>query len=276
MMLEKFMNRNLIKFIVSSFWARGKKVTSKMQDYEDTERIKNERKMVVSEYIKTWDERPMIRLKTIIDHTWNGNVMKILWWVTISPNLSDEIENVDEDWFLQYMDKIKCVSNSEMQVIWSKVLQRKLEQDDSSNLKLLHILSTMSHEDCEIFQLSLKYILLAWHQGFIYKDDKLLSNEFDLNVIHIAYLRQSGLIDSTDSVKFVTNESYQDVRTILTADGGQIWITEPPPFAIPIYLLSREGLKLYSLLRDSATNIMMDRKYIENLLNHYKGVIVEI
>ncbi len=59
--------------------------------------------------------------------------------------------NVSDDWYLQFMDKARLISDSELQIIWGHILAEEVNSPGTVSKKLLHNLSLMSNSDAENF-----------------------------------------------------------------------------------------------------------------------------
>lgn len=60
-------------------------------------------------------------------------------------------DDVEDDWFMTFMDKARLVSNEDMQLIWSEILAQEVNEPGSISKQLLHILAQMSKEDADCF-----------------------------------------------------------------------------------------------------------------------------
>lgn len=62
-----------------------------------------------------------------------------------------EIEDVDEDWFSFFFEKVKLVSNESMQRIWASILTEEINHPDSISRSLIHTLSIIDRKQAESF-----------------------------------------------------------------------------------------------------------------------------
>ena len=71
-------------------------------------------------------------------------------------------EDIDSDWLLQFMDKIRLVSEPEFQIIWAKILAEECNSPGTIPKALLHILEQMDKDSAKSFMrvasLSVNYI----------------------------------------------------------------------------------------------------------------------
>ncbi|MBO5136188.1 MAG: DUF2806 domain-containing protein [Clostridia bacterium] len=70
--------------------------------------------------------------------------------------------DIDSDWLLQFMDKIRLVSESEFQIIWAKILAEECNSPGTIPKAVLHILEQMDKDSAKSFMrvasLSVNYI----------------------------------------------------------------------------------------------------------------------
>lgn len=62
-----------------------------------------------------------------------------------------EPEKMDEDWVLFFMDKVRLVSDEELQLIWSRILAQEANACGTVSKQLMHILTQMCRKDAEEF-----------------------------------------------------------------------------------------------------------------------------
>lgn len=58
---------------------------------------------------------------------------------------------IDEDWLLLHLDKIRLVSDKEMQFLWAKILAREANKPGSFSKRCLDFLSTLEKSEADLF-----------------------------------------------------------------------------------------------------------------------------
>lgn len=60
-------------------------------------------------------------------------------------------ENIDDDWLIHFMDKARLVSDSDIQMIWGKILREECTHPHRIPKSLVYILSQIDKSDAEVF-----------------------------------------------------------------------------------------------------------------------------
>lgn len=60
-------------------------------------------------------------------------------------------QDVDQDWFAFFFDKVRLVSNESVQEMWAQILANEVNQPGTYQRALLHILSIMSTSQAQLF-----------------------------------------------------------------------------------------------------------------------------
>lgn len=61
-------------------------------------------------------------------------------------------QDVEEDWFTFFFDKVRLVSDEKMQEVWSKILRNEVDIPGRYRRSLLHTLSIISPAQAQVFQ----------------------------------------------------------------------------------------------------------------------------
>lgn len=77
----------------------------------------------------------------------NNIVAKAIPLLTKNTNL----EEIDNDWFLAFMDKARLISEEDFQIIWAKILAEECNKPGSISKQLLMTLAQMDKVDAEVF-----------------------------------------------------------------------------------------------------------------------------
>lgn len=63
-----------------------------------------------------------------------------------------EPDKVDEDWLALFMDRVRLISNKEVQMIWASILAAECNKPNTKSKHLLNVLSLMGKEEAQIFE----------------------------------------------------------------------------------------------------------------------------
>ena len=124
-------------------------------------------------------------------------------------------EEVDEDWMAQFMDKTRLVSNSEIQIIWGRILAEECNCPNSVPKGLLHVLEQMDRKTATDFSnLCSVAVALENEDGEVICPIVVLGKHYKfyddlgLNYEALVDLAAAGLIEQDFSV--VTGRYMQD------------------------------------------------------------------
>ena len=104
-------------------------------------------------------------------------------------------EKVDDDWFANYFDKVKTVSNEDVQKHWADLLAKEVNQPGSFSKRTVNTLHTMDRKDAELFESLCRYVWVVREFTPIILDesDEIYSRN-GINLISIQHLEMIGLI----------------------------------------------------------------------------------
>jgi hypothetical protein len=71
----------------------------------------------------------------------------------------DDPDAIDEDWLLLHLDRIRLVSDKEMEHLWAKILAGEARKPGSFSKRCLDFLSTFEKEEAQLFTSVCKFIL---------------------------------------------------------------------------------------------------------------------
>jgi len=115
-------------------------------------------------------------------------------------------EDVEEDWFMSFMDKARLISNEDMQLIWSEILAQEVNEPGSVSKQLLHILAQMSKDDAKSFMRLVPYCVDIYEYGegsfrtqpIVFRtSDKRILEENRISYEDMKTLGSYGLIKNT-------------------------------------------------------------------------------
>ena len=113
------------------------------------------------------------------------------------PNLNDDAksENVENDWIVNFFDKCRLISDSDMQGLWSRILSGEANSPGSYSKRTVNFLSSLDKNDAELFTKLCKF---AWMIGdvkpLIYDVKNDIYNKHKINFGSLNHLESIGLI----------------------------------------------------------------------------------
>jgi len=124
---------------------------------------------------------------------------------------------VEQDWINEYFDKVKLVSSSEMQLIWSKILAGEVQNPGTYSIRTMNVLKEMSKDEANLFSrfAEIRLDQPIKNDCFVYKD---LKDDFLVELLGMTYekvklLESIGLIytDLGLTLKFGPSERPMNV-----------------------------------------------------------------
>lgn len=106
-------------------------------------------------------------------------------------------EQVDDDWITNFFDKCRIVSNSEMQLLWSKVLAGEANFPGAFSKKTVNLLPDLDKGDAELFT---RLCGFAWKlekvTPLIFDNQADIYNRHGINFESLSHLDSLGLIQT--------------------------------------------------------------------------------
>ncbi len=119
------------------------------------------------------------------------------------------VNNVDEDWFSFFFDKVRLVSDEAMQEVWSNILSNEVNEPGKYQRSLLHILSIINYETANDFCNLLRFSFYDINDYdiihpfiFISKNRNTYKNS-NITIEKLMLLHQLGLIQYDHKDEFV-------------------------------------------------------------------------
>jgi hypothetical protein len=133
---------------------------------------------------------------------------------------SADPDAIDEDWLLFHLDKIRLVSDQEMQSLWAKILAQEANRSGLFTKGCLNFLSTLEKEDADLFTSLCRFIVhsevgpicavLVETATFpsVYRDNRIESET-------LAHLQELGLIRFNSEILSDGMRSYETPKVRL-------------------------------------------------------------
>lgn len=106
-------------------------------------------------------------------------------------------ENVDDDWFANYFDKVKTISNEDVQKHWADLLAKEVNQPGSFSKITVNIPHTLDRKDAILFENICRYVWVIDSDfiPLILKEDDEIYNKNNIKLDSIQHLAMMGLIN---------------------------------------------------------------------------------
>lgn len=167
------------------------------------------------------------------------------------PPIKDE--PIDEDWTTRFFRIVEDISNEEMQALWGKILAGEIKQPKTYSLRTLELLRNLSKKEANTFLKVANYAVKSGSSNLLFKgkDEKVLSEKYNIHYGDIALLVEIGLIQPGDFVNYQLIKNPKDFQRVFTA-GNIVFIVKvkanTPTVEMPVHVFSNAGNELIKLI----------------------------
>ena len=212
-----------------------------------------------------------------------GTILKNACQAFLSHKDAGGKSNIDPDWMARFIDCAKDVSDSEMQLLWSKILSGELNKPNSISVMALETLRNMSKRDAETFHKLANFTVIDSDGGdpFI-PNNGLYENpgqkndeEYGIKYDELLWMQELRLINLNAGLimSFNFDDNSTRVETNLRCGNLRIEISSEKEFSIPCYSYTRIGAQLHSLIEDVKPN----KEFFEDRIkNRYSSDVTKI
>lgn len=161
-------------------------------------------------------------------------------------------EMVDEDWISLFMDKVKLISDTHMQLLWSQLLAQEMNEPSSISRQLLWIFFQMSKTDAEKFEKLTSICVEFWEDGKLFEATPVIDvggatieRDFGIFYDDITNLESFGLIKLNENNPFYyrADEEWEMKyfnKRVLLLKSGETVVTGKVSF-------TKSGFELYKI-----------------------------
>ena len=104
-------------------------------------------------------------------------------------------EKIDDDWIINFFDKCRLISDSQMQSLWSRILAGEANSPNTFSKRTVNCLSSLDKLDAELFT---KLCIFCWQVGdfvpLIYDFQHEIYNKHGINFDTLNHLDSIGLV----------------------------------------------------------------------------------
>lgn len=181
-----------------------------------------------------------------------------------------ESSRIEEDWLRQFKNCSQDISNTEMKLIWSKVLAGEIKRPKSYSVRTLHLLGELSKDDAEIIAKIAPFTLCGNSGMMAVIHDEWYDNDI-VKLDDILFLSELGILQASTalSISFDFDNEAHDYSNVVTLRNGDIGVnifTNLKMLSIPAYTVTLIGTQIFSLIEDVVPNVEYFRKTLERVL----------
>ena len=170
--------------------------------------------------------------------------------------------SVDCDWLNSFFDKARLISNEDMQIIWSRLLSKKMDNPNQVNLSLLHTISIMSTDQANFFCNMCRFCFHGYKNDIIHPLIFLSTNvvaygDSGITNKKLRELSRLGLIDYMPKEEFVIPKKF-----VFTTGNKVVAVYGDPDKKDQIkagnVIFTDDGLDLYSIVEETVKKYRSD------------------
>ena len=126
------------------------------------------------------------------------------------PRIEDtaQPEKVDDDWYANYFDKVKTVSNEDVQKHWADLLAKEVNQPGNFSKRTVNTLHTLDRKDAILFENICRYVWVVdiYFSPIIFQETDEIYNRNGINFKSLQHLETTGLVHFDSLDKFNITE----------------------------------------------------------------------
>ena len=121
--------------------------------------------------------------------------------------------SIEDDWFVNFFDKCRIVSDTDMQALWSRVLAGEANTPGTYSRRTVNFLSDLGKDEATLFT---KLCGFGWNIGnvvpLVFDEDADIYNRHGIKFSSLSDLDSIGLIQFNTSNKLFKNSLPQKIR----------------------------------------------------------------
>lgn len=175
-----------------------------------------------------------------------------------------------EDWVYGFFNNCQDIGDSEMQILWSKILAGEIDHPGKFSLRTLSLVKTFTKEDAHLFT---EYCSFVWSDptAHIYtKETDLYLESKGIAMLAVEHLESIGLIHTDPFINISIKEGESEIVKYL--DRSYLITRVHDGAGIPVRPLTKIGLELSTI---SGSN--PDYDYVDRLISSlcYRGLSIQ-
>lgn len=208
----------------------------------------------------------------LYEHRKMKNVSEIISKTLKEVEDVERIEEMDEDWLFDYLNKATCISSEMFQNLWAKILNEEIKEPNTISRRLLHNLYLMNKNDAQNFLELSRFCFYDRYEDLVHPLIYIRGHEGEyansrITTEMLKEMEQFSLIETNYDTGFAfTNKKY----LIYTNHSIVIRASKIPAGNVR---LTKDGQKLFKIIEKINSNQILE--YTISRLQH-ENCIVEI
>ena len=166
-------------------------------------------------------------------------------------------EPVDNDWLSRFFNSVENISDSDMQLLWAKILAGEVKKPKTYSVRTLEALKNLSKDEALLYQKLTPYVFSSAAGKYVASKSKLLK-KYNIEYQDIILLIECGLLTSTDfmSLSIALNKErekyaiHNDKRVVIFEYKNEHDID----VQIDVYGLTTAGRELFDVVKKEFNN----------------------
>ncbi len=180
------------------------------------------------------------------------------------PSLVDDAKpnEVEKDWLVNFFDKARLISDSEMQDIWSKLLASEANKPGSFSKRTISLISSLDKQDAILFT---KLCNFAWRLGenlipIIFDSQNEFYTKNGINFASLKHLDAIGLISFEALTGYTLTDLPKKIKISYMGEFADIVLTqdEKNELVVGSALFTSVGKELFHICETSKIDGFMD------------------
>lgn len=159
---------------------------------------------------------------------------------------------VDDGWASRFFRYAEDVSDEGMQAIWGRILAGEIKQPNTYSIRTLEVLRNLSKNEADLFVKVADFAMESNNNLLLFKGNSNELDNFGINFMHLAMLREAGILHESDLTNYNIQKSDEPGRSTFTV-GNLIFSIERQPSqsdkSIPVYVFTQVGQQLLKLIK---------------------------
>lgn len=178
-------------------------------------------------------------------------------------NQDAKTENVDNDWLIKYFEKVRSISDEDMQELWAKILAGECNNTGSFSKMTLNIVEELDKNDAILFSslCSCVFKMNGKIHPIIFEANDIEYQRLGIDYEKLLHLQALGLI-SFNSITGYVRQGFEK-RAILEYFDSKILLEFPKEnkneFQMGNVLFSKAGEQLYSICELHRNDIILEK-----------------
>jgi len=219
------------------------------------------------------EDRAKLRVESI-ELRRQFNIESIISRVIPKIRETDVIQEITDDWIINYFEHCKDINDEKLQQLWAEVLAGESIKPGSYSIRTLSFLKYISPSDAVLFSKIVDFVMLIegipcllWDLGA-----KRYYNEHGFKVSELHSLRQAGFLTIQEDYRLYREKKRHQIQYF--KKNIVIDTTHHGESTIPILLLSHEAEDLLSLTEGSYHEDFLG--ILLNKLRHKKNIAIYV